>query len=135
METEASRHRVTVVDDDEDILALMRDIIAGMGHDPTTLDGRDLTIETVAATRPDLLILDLRLPLGQDQLTGVELLKLLRRHRAMRRVPVILCSADAQGLAAASSEHDLDGMHVLTKPFDLDTLEARIREAIAGSSP
>ena len=131
MEAEARRHRITVVDDDEDILALMQDIIAGLGHEPTTLVPRGLTITDIARTKPDLLVLDLRLPLGRKQLSGAELVRLLRGHRAMKRIPMVICSADAQGIDSLRREDGhLPNISFIAKPFDLDTLESVIRAAL-----
>lgn len=132
MEAEARRRRVTVVDDDEDILALMRDIISGLGHEPTTLGPRGLTLTEIADTQPDLLVLDLRLPLGSQQLTGPELLRLVRRHRALKEIPLVMCSADVEGLEGLQGDDaDLPDVAFVAKPFDLDTIETVIGSALA----
>lgn len=125
--------RVTVVDDSTEFVDLLREalepelecVVAG-------LTSGDITAEEMAATQPDLLIVDLRLDNARHDASGWELLLLARAHPALRSVPVLLCSADFRQLR--EREEALASMAdvcVLAKPFSLDELYRLTRELLA----
>jgi CheY-like chemotaxis protein len=124
-----TRPRLTVVDDAADFRQLICDILDDR-FEVTAMSGEGTTIEHVVDSRPDLLIIDLRLLPGQ--LTGIDLLTLVRSHELLGEVPVIVCSADMSQVR----EHEprlraMTGVHILTKPFALEDLEAVLAAALA----
>src|SRR5512141_2218736 len=84
--------RITVVNDNEAFLQLMHDLLTDQGFVVTALKGDHVAIEEIAATEPDLRVIDLRL--GDAAPTGWDVLVMARAHRPLRNVPVIICSAD-----------------------------------------
>jgi two-component system alkaline phosphatase synthesis response regulator PhoP len=82
-------HRVFVVDDEPDVVDLLRtiletgDFVVDVATDP------QVALGTLLDEPPDLLILDLMMP----QLDGFELLKLFRQDPRGARVPVLILSA------------------------------------------
>lgn len=84
---------MTVVDDYQEFLDVMRDLLAECGgHEFIGFHGDKTTLEQIVQTNPEVLIIDLRLAL--DGLTGWDVLTLARADDRMRAVPVIVCSAD-----------------------------------------
>lgn len=86
--------RIILVDDDADLLAVLR---AWLGPDCATLllpDGKEL-VAAALAFRPDLVVLDVSLP-GLD---GYRLCRRLRREEALRSVPVLFLSGRASDAA------------------------------------
>jgi two-component system, chemotaxis family, chemotaxis protein CheY len=114
--------RVTVVNDYQEFLDIMRDLLAERGgHEFTGFDGDKTTFEQIAQTDPEVLIIDLRL--NVDGLTGWDVLTLARAHDRMRAVPVIVCSADvAQVRQRAVEFKEIGNIHVREKPFDADEM-------------
>ncbi len=77
-----------------------------------------------AATIPDLVVLDLRLP----RMGGLDALKAMKSDKKLRRVPVIVLSGSdaAEDLLRA---YTLNAACYLTKPSDVDEFE-RLMEAL-----
>ena len=113
-----------LIDDDPDLLPdQMRQVFPAPTHRveiaPTGSEG----LERLADVRPDVILLDLRLP---DQ-SGLDVLKQLRQIDA--RIPVVLVtvvrSADAAIEAMRQGAYDY-----LLKPLDLQKLDRVIGEAL-----
>ena len=105
-ETEARRHRVTVVDDDEDILALMRDIIAGtfIFIEDQFVVGDTIEVNGIAATVEEVSLRSTRLRDFQGRELHVpngEMKVVVNHSRGWQRAVVVMCGGGnmAFGLA------------------------------------
>jgi CheY-like chemotaxis protein len=81
--------KVMVIEDDPTDLKLMGAVLKISGH---TVDGRSAAegaMEAIAADRPDVILLDLRLP-GMD---GLTLVRRLKANAATRRIPIVAMTA------------------------------------------
>jgi DNA-binding response OmpR family regulator len=129
-----SAPRITVVNDNPDFLDLVQEALEGAGYAVSVHQGRGLDVDGLVATRPDLLIVDLRLEPGHH--TGWEFLVLARAHPALADVPVIVCSADVAELDERADElRELANTHVLPKPFALAELEGVVGTALNSARP
>lgn len=117
-----ARARVTVIDDSPEFLALIDDVLAP-AHDVVTQQVVH-SVAAIAATTPDLLVVDLHCGGPEGGLTGWEIVAQARRHPRLRYVPIVLCSAD---LAALREDRiSLIGygdVQLVAKPFDLLAFE------------
>jgi DNA-binding response OmpR family regulator len=115
--------RITVVNDTPEFLELMDEILGReAGFDVSPLHGDHVTIDEIAETDPDLLLVDLRL--GGGNPTGWDIVLMARVEDRLREVPVIVCSADLQQLQQREEEMSaMADVHILAKPFNLDALE------------
>jgi CheY-like chemotaxis protein len=118
-----SNVRITVVNDTPEFLELMDEILGReAGFDVSPLHGEQVTIDEIANTQPDLLLVDLRL--GGGNPTGWDIVLMARVDDRLREVPLIVCSADLQQLRQREEEMSaMADVHVLPKPFNLDVLE------------
>ena len=116
--------RVTVIDDSEEFLGLMHDLVSGeLGHAMTGFQAVEASIEQIVASKPDLLVVDLRLQDRPQEISGWELIVLARSHRQLMDVPVILCTADLWELKKRAEDlEQIAGVHVRTKPFEVDDM-------------
>ena len=119
------RSRVLVADDDAPIRALIDSALQEAGYDCVlAADGR-AAVEQARATRPDLIVLDVGMPL----LSGDEVQRELRRDRRTRYIPVVFVTARRTTKeVAARLRNGADDY--IAKPFDLDELVARIASAL-----
>ena len=83
---------VLVVDDDPDVLELAKHLLGAQGYTVLCAEGAFQAFETLAAARPDAMVLDLMMP---DR-TGVEVLERVRFDPAMAKLPIICFSAVPQ---------------------------------------
>jgi CheY-like chemotaxis protein len=116
---------VLVVDDEPTVRLLIADVLADLGYAAIeAADGAAGLKVLQSDARVDLLITDVGLPGGMN---GRQLADAARVTRAGLRVLFITGYAEN---AILNHGHLEPGMQVLTKPFAIDTLAARIREAI-----
>jgi CheY-like chemotaxis protein len=119
------REVVLVVDDEPAVLMLMSELLQDMGY--ATIEARDgpAGLKVLQSdVRVDLLITDVGLP----GLNGRQMADAGRVHRAGLKVLFVTGYADG----AVLSHHHLEpGMRVLTKPFAIEALAARVRDLIA----
>jgi CheY-like chemotaxis protein len=127
--------RIAVIDDEPEFLALVTDVLEGT-YEVVTSTGEDLDLEGLVRIDPDLVVLDLRLREVEHQLSGMELLRLIRGHRLLQAVPIVVCSADvAQLTRNREALASVPRCWVLPKPFSLDDFERLLAEALrAGES-
>src|SRR5262245_5507923 len=109
---------VVLVEDDEDIRRLVRDLLAREGFAVEVADTAAALDQVLARWRPDLVILDLMLP-GEDGLS------ICRRLRGRGGVPILMLTAKSDpvdrvvGLEMGADDY-------VTKPFDPRELLARV---------
>lgn len=120
---------VMVVDDDANIRAILRYRFEKEHYVvQVARDGLD-ALRQVEDRRPDLIILDLKMP----EMDGIELLSRLRSDSDTQRVPVVILTAlgvDAYGDKA----RELGAAGVVTKPFSPRHLVQEVRDALEGAS-
>ena len=131
--TEAPRandgETVLVVDDEPTVRMLIADVLDSLGYASIEAhDGASGLKVIESAARIDLLVTDVGLPGG---LNGRQVADAARVARPGLKVLFITGYAEN---AVLSHGHLAPGMHVLTKPFEIDTLANRIRDLIATPS-
>jgi CheY-like chemotaxis protein/two-component sensor histidine kinase len=121
-------HRILVVDDDRDTLALMEEALRLHGYEVRTArDGRE-ALELVPEYMPDLLLLDIKMP-GVD---GYEVIRRLKGTEATRGIPIVV-------ITASPVDQERDKVQVLSmgadqyvsKPLSIEGLIQEIKKAIA----
>ncbi len=138
--------KILVVDDDPDILTVLRDRLESLGYE--TVPARDglEALETIEQETPNLVLLDLEMP----RLTGLELLKRLSQARqggaaqpsSPRALPHQSNGADlpvivmtAHGTIAKAVEAMKEGAYdFLTKPVDVDHLSIVVQKTLERES-
>jgi two-component system, OmpR family, alkaline phosphatase synthesis response regulator PhoP len=117
-----AKELILVVDDEEDILELVRYNLGREGYQVLCAATGEDAIAKAKRKLPDVIVLDLMLP-GID---GLEVCKLLRNDSKTEHIPVIM-------LTAKTEETDIvSGLEVgaddyITKPFSPRVLTARVR--------
>jgi len=117
--------RVLVVDDDPAIRVFLRDALQAEGYAVEMAPDAGEALDRLWAAwdaQPDVLLLDLLLP-GVDGKTFATLYWAL----PVRHAPIVLMSSLPEGTDVGPQ---LDSHDVLRKPFDLDQLLDRLRQAL-----
>ena len=112
--------RLTVVNDNPELLNLIGEILEGDRHATTLIEGiQDDLLQQICRSEPDLLVIDLRH--GDDARHGWEIVQQLRGISGCEDLPVVVCSADIQALAELEPELNADlRIAALRLPFSID---------------
>jgi len=119
------KETVLVVDDEEDILELVRYTLEKEGYRVVCAETGEEALEQVKTVQFDLVVLDLLLP----SIDGLEVCKLLKKNPKTERIPIIILSAKGEesdvvlGLELGASDY-------VNKPFSPRILVARIRSVL-----
>ena len=120
-----SKERILVVDDEEDILELVRYNLAREGYHVTgALTGED-ALKKARSETFDLIVLDLMLP-GID---GLEVAKRLKSSSKTEQLPIVMLSAKGEE-ADIVTGLELGADDYITKPFSPRIMIARVRTAL-----
>ena len=117
------RARILVIDDDEQVLQLVEDVLAGR-FDVVGVGDPFEGLELLRRETFDLLILDL----GMPNLDGAQLIGLVRTNSTNREIPILVMSAFDELRRKVAN---LPVQDVVTKPFDLDALEKKVKDVVA----
>ena len=117
-----SKGRILVVDDEEDILELVKYNLEREGYLVDCVDTGEEAIERAVAIRPDGILLDLMLP-GVD---GIEVCRELRKNPDSRTIPIIMMTAKGEE-ADVVSGLEVGADDYVPKPFSTKVLVARLR--------
>lgn len=121
---------ILVVDDDIDIVELLKISLESDGFDVRTASDGNSGLRSALANVPDLVLLDVMMP-HKD---GFQVLHELRADEKTKAVPVILLTARGQtedkvrGLDTGADDY-------ITKPFDLREVTARVEAVLGRTRP
>ena len=122
----ADSFRALVIDDDHDLLNLIRRTLEFMGGwEVRTASSGAAGLEVARELRPDVIVVDLMMP----EMDGYEVARRLKADASTAGTPIVLLTArrdlDPQRLAGAGAAG------VVYKPFDPMELAKQIRELCA----
>jgi CheY-like chemotaxis protein len=116
-----ARRRVVVVNDDQAILDLYRDLLSELDYDPVGLATTGIESEQIRAHDPDAVILDLQV--GEEGEYGIAMAIQLRSDARLANIPIVVCTGNADALAEARKRlRDFD-VPTLLKPVSIETIE------------
>jgi DNA-binding response OmpR family regulator len=122
------KKRLLVIDDDPDILRVLKANLELYGYDVLLADRWTTAQERLAGELPDLIVLDLTLPDGD----GIEICRQLKNQHP--HVPIIMLTArdrvsdKVTGLESGADDY-------MVKPFETAELVARVKACLRRSAP
>ena len=116
---------ILAVEDDEDILQLLKYNLAKEGYRVTAVTSGEEGLQLARSTTPDLILLDLMLP-GVD---GLEVCRRLKMDAKTRQVPIIMLTAKGEETDIVTGL-ELGAEDYITKPFSTRVLLARVRTVL-----
>ncbi|MDE0466787.1 MAG: SpoIIE family protein phosphatase [Candidatus Poribacteria bacterium] len=121
---------ILVVDDDLDILELLKMNLEPEGYNVRTANDGESAVQSACMDPPDLILLDVMMP-HKD---GLQVIEELKDIEHTKNVPVILLTARGQtedkvrGLDTGADDY-------ITKPFDLREVTARVEAVLGRTRP
>ena len=119
--------RLLVVDDDVQQLAIRKLLLEAAGHEVTVADSAPEACRLLAELRPDVLLMDLRLPKLKD---GLSLIQCVRQHQPPARI--IVLSGWTEDLCDLPEEKLVS--RVLGKPIRNERLLEAIRRVMLAAA-
>ncbi len=118
--------RIVLADDDPDMVTFMTVPLTKRGYDIAAgANGKD-AIDLVRRHQPDLIILDVCMPL----VDGLDACKELKNDKELKHIPVMLITATASLLPAPDVLYALQVEGYLIKPFPVRVLVEKIEQLI-----
>ncbi|HIP70900.1 MAG TPA: response regulator transcription factor [Anaerolineae bacterium] len=124
-----SKQRILVVDDDKEVVRLMRAYLEQAGYEVLVAYDGDTAVHILRRDEPDLLLLDLMLP-DRD---GYDITRLVRSDPALAAMPIIMLTARVEdtdkivGLEMGADDY-------VTKPYNPREVVARVRARLRSQS-
>ena len=115
--------KIMICDDDQGILDVLEMLLEPEGFEVSKEIDSTLLFDRVKTEKPDLLLLDLWMPV----LSGYDLIKKIRKDREVKNLPVIV-------LSASRNEKDIaletGANHFMAKPFDIEEIILLVNESL-----
>jgi len=118
----SGKNRILVVDDEPAILRFLKPALEANGYEMNAVGTVADALKQIAATAPEIVVLDLGLPDGDGK-------EVIRRVREWSDVPIIVLSARDREIEKIESL-DLGADDFVNKPFGVGELMARIRTSL-----
>jgi CheY-like chemotaxis protein len=119
-DSSAARRRVVVVNDDQAILDLYRDLLRELDYEPVGLTTAGVASEQIRAHDPDAVILDLQV--GEEGEYGIAMAIQLRSDNRLANIPIVVCTGNADALDEARKRLRDFGVPTLLKPVSIETI-------------
>jgi len=119
------KKKILVVDDEPDVTELVAYNLKAKGFHVETLNDATASISKARNYHPDLIILDIMMPL----LSGIQICRILRNDNKLARIPIIFLTAKAEpqdrieGLESGADDY-------LSKPFSPKELILRVESIL-----
>jgi len=125
--TEKSTKMILCIEDEPEMIDLMRLILSRGGFDIRGANGGKEGLEMIRKEHPDLVLLDLMMP----EMDGWEVYQLMKADEATRNIPVIVVTAKAQSIDKVLGLHIAKVDDYIAKPFSPQELLTSVDNVLA----
>jgi len=120
--------KILVVDDEDVFVKMTRKLLEDSGYEVITAGDGQEGLEKTKSENPDLIILDVMMPI----MDGYTMLVEVRKDEKIKDTPIILCTSKAQkDYLEETQEMEIDAY--FTKPYESPALLAKISELLKKS--
>ena len=123
------KSKILVVEDDLDVAEMLNAYFRVQGYEVFTVNWGEDGVRACQTIDPDLVVLDIRLP----DIDGYEVARRLRTDRRTQDVPIIFLT-EKRDRADRLHGLELGADDYITKPFDVQELRLRVRNALRRAS-
>ncbi len=125
-----NKKRVVCVEDEPEIIDLIRLILGRKGFDLTGATGGLEGLEAIRRIKPDLVLLDLMMP----DMDGWEVYQQMKADPDLKHIPVIVVTAKAQSIDKILGLHIAKVDDYVTKPFGPQELLQSVERVLGGNT-
>jgi PleD family two-component response regulator len=124
----ADGKKLLIVEDDVDLAEMLSAYFRVQGFDVATAGWGEDALRLAGEDTPDIVVLDIRLP----DIDGYEVCRRLRQQRSTQYAPVIFLTEKREREDKLAGL-ELGAVDYITKPFDIQELRLRVRNALRRS--
>ena len=124
------KKKVVCVEDEPEIIDLIRLILGRKGFDLTGATGGLEGLEAIRRVRPDLVLLDLMMP----DMDGWEVYQQMKADPELKNIPVIVVTAKAQSIDKILGLHIAKVDDYVTKPFGPQELLQSVERVLSAKA-
>ncbi|MFA5270812.1 MAG: response regulator [Candidatus Omnitrophota bacterium] len=117
--------KVLIVDDEPDILRVITFRLKKAGYEVFTAENGQSALDLIYANKPDLILLDLRMPI----MSGDVVCAKIKKDNALKDIPIILLTASS-GAKNAENIKAIETDDYLIKPFEPEVLLEKVKKWI-----
>ena len=118
-------HKLFIVEDDLELAEMLVDYFTAQGYSVGTTPSGEDALRRIGEVLPDVVVLDIRL----EDIDGYEVCRRLREDRRTSHLPVIFLTEQRKREDKLAGL-ELGAVDYITKPFDIQELRLRIRNAL-----
>jgi DNA-binding response OmpR family regulator len=124
-----AKPKILIIEDDLDVADMLNAYFRVQGYEVFTVNWGEDGVRAATTSRPDLIILDIRLP----DIDGYEVARRVRSDRKTNTIPIIFLT-EKRDRADRLRGLELGADDYITKPFDVQELRLRVRNALKRAS-
>jgi len=117
--------KILVIEDDLDVAEMLNAYFRVQGYEVFTVNWGEDGVRSCQTVHPDIVILDIRLP----DIDGYEVARRLRGDRRTAEIPIIFLT-EKRDRADRLEGFEIGADDYITKPFDVQELRLRVRNAL-----
>jgi two-component system alkaline phosphatase synthesis response regulator PhoP len=117
--------KILVVDDEVYIIHILEFSLGAEGFEVITANNGELAVEKARQEKPDLIVLDIMMPV----LDGYETCRRLKKDSETKHIPIILLTAKGRDIDKTLG-FEAGAVDYIVKPFSPNRLIERIEEII-----
>jgi len=124
---------ILIVDDEDDVCQIVKEKFGSLGYTVVTASDGSEGFKKTEESKPDCILLDIRIPKGEDGLTYLRKLRSyrhdnLQEQARVRKTPVVVLTGAG---ASMQSLFELEGISgFIEKPFDLANLQSKVERIL-----
>ena len=118
--------KILVVEDDGDLLFMIKAMLMSVGDVTLAKDGREALDLLEQGFKPDVIVTDVMMP----RVDGVTLAKTLKKYPELQAIPLVMLTAKSGPLDMVTGIN-AGARHYVTKPFKASELVDKVRKALS----
>ncbi len=120
-----AKAKILIVEDDLDVAEMLNAYFRVQGYEVFTVNWGEDGVRAAQTVLPDLVILDIRLP----DIDGYEVARRVRSDRRTNEIPIIFLTEKRERIDRLQG-FEVGADDYITKPFDVQELRLRVRNAL-----
>ena len=120
-----AKSKILIVEDDLDVAEMLNAYFRVQGYEVFTVNWGEDGVRAAQTVLPDLMILDIRLP----DIDGYEVARRVRTDRRTHEIPIIFLTEKRERIDRLQG-FEVGADDYITKPFDVQELRLRVRNAL-----